>query len=267
MSIRHRPVPDRYLEMDHRFHSVKDLALAYPPFGVAAGFFPSIRAESKFGHNGDVGTSLETLWPEGGIYVYVDVPTTMTISSSDVNDDAGDAGAITVQIDGLGKAYGPISEIATLNGQSGVTLGNKFLRVHRMRVLTAGASLQNEGSIYVGTGSISTGKPAVVHAVIEPGMNQTLQAAMTIPLGHTAYLMDYEFGSSIAKTVTGIIVARKLGEVFQVKDYRELRDGESGPTPIVIDVFEAKTDVEMRAKTAGGGGDITGHMDFWMEMQ
>ena len=267
MSLLHKTLHhrDRYKETDDRFHSVKDLALANPAFGITAGFFPGISEESKFGHNDDVGNVYETLWPEGGLYVYVDVATTMTISSGDVDDVPGDTGAGTVRVMGLDGAYNPIEEVVSLNGQNGVTLGHKYLRVTRMQVLTAGSSLANEGIIYVGTGSITTGKPAVVHSCIEIGLNQTLMGLMTIPNDFEGYLMDYKFSSSVSKAVSAIIVARLQGGVFQVKDHIEIIDGDSNAITTVVEAFPPRTDLELRAKTGAGGGDVAGRMDFWLE--
>ena len=136
--VRHPNHLNRYAETDNRFWSVKDLAKAHPAFGIAADFYPGMSEVSQFGHNPDVGTAFETLWLEGGIYVYVSVETTMTISSADVNDAAGDAGARTVHIEGLDGSYNQIREDVALNGQNGVTLAHKYLRIHSITVLTAG---------------------------------------------------------------------------------------------------------------------------------
>lgn len=263
--LRHPNHVNRYTEHDERFWSVKDLALANPSFGIAADFFPGMSEVSQFGHNPDVGTAFETLWLEGGLYVYANAEKIMTLSSSDTDDTSAGTGAQTVHIEGLDGNYNQVREDIALNGQNGVTLGRKYLRIHSITVLTAGSSLGNEGVVYVGTGSITTGKPAVVHGCVEIGHNKSIQGIYTIPLDHRGYLMEYEFGSSIAKTVTGVIVTRPFGEVFQVLDYRELRDGETSSLTTAVDVLEPKTDIELRAKTAAGGGDITAHMDIWLE--
>ena len=257
---------NRYEELDNRFYSVKDLARFYPAFGVAAGFYRNITAKHKFGHNGAVGATYETLWNEGGIYVYVSVPTTMTISSSSTEDDVGGDGAITVYVEGLGDNWEVISEIATMNGQAGVTLQHKYLRVNRMKVLTTGVTLGNEGIVYVGTGAIGTGKPAVVHAKIEIDENQSLMGLWSIPNGHQAYLMDYQFEASIIKEVTAKVAVREFGSVFQLKDYAEFRENMVGSgLHLAIDSYPARTDIELRARAVGGGGDVAGQMVFWLE--
>lgn len=188
----------------------------------------------------------------------------MKVSSASTADTSAGTGAQSVEISGLDANYGEISETISLNGQTAVNTIKKYLRVFRCVVRSAGSGGKNAGIVYVGTGAVATGKPAVVHALVEVGLNQTLMALYTISRRHRGYLMHFDFGSSIAKAVTCVLQARPIGEVFQVKDYRQLVDGTIGPESHVLDVFEPKTDIELQAKATGGGGDISGHIDIWL---
>jgi hypothetical protein len=129
--------------------------------GVSSGdLSPSYKQVFKFGQNASVGNSIETIWLEGGLYVYPPSATTMTVSSSDVNDTSAGTGARTVLISGLDGSYNEISETITMNGQTPVTTSNSYLRVNRALVLTAGSGGVNAGIIYVGTGTVTSGVPA-----------------------------------------------------------------------------------------------------------
>ena len=189
----------------------------------------------------------------------------MQVSSSDVDDDDGDTGARSVEIEGLDGDYNEISEIVTMNGQSQVATANTYLRVHRMKVLTAGSSGQNEGIIYIGTGSPTNGKPSTVYGLIEANENQTLMAMYTVPAGHRAYVLQGRFTSNISKAVTVKICAREEGSVFQVKIYRSFINGQIGLTHRTSEFYPPKTDIEARAKTAAGGGDISADFELALE--
>ena len=85
---------------------------AYEPFElqVARGQVDGHETLFKFGINGDVGTSVETVWAQGGTYVYPASATVMKISSSSADDASGGTGARTIAIFGLDANYNEISE-------------------------------------------------------------------------------------------------------------------------------------------------------------
>ena len=74
----------------------------------------------KFGYNPSIGTSDETVWSEGGLYVYPTSASTMYISSSSTADTAAGTGARTATVSGLDANFDEISETVSLNGQAGV---------------------------------------------------------------------------------------------------------------------------------------------------
>jgi len=232
------------------------------PAGISVGFFDKVREIHKFGRNGDVGATLETLWNEGGIYAYPASAITMQVSSSDVNDDAGDAGALTVEIQGLDGDYAEQTETVTLNGQSQVATSNTYLRVFRMRVVTAGASGWNEGTIYCGTGGPTAGKPDVVYGLIEPFQNQTLMALYTVPAGYRGVILQTIMTSAVAKAVEGGIYIRPLGGVFNIKEYVSLISGAVILPHTAAELVDEKSDLEMRALAAGAGGNVSGQFEI-----
>jgi len=75
----------------------------YEPFElqVARGQIDAHKALFKFGINGDVGTSVETVWAQGGTYVYPAAATVMKISSSSADDASAGTGARSIAIFGL----------------------------------------------------------------------------------------------------------------------------------------------------------------------
>jgi len=106
-----------------------------------------------------------------------------TISSGSTSDTSAGTGARTVLVTGLDANYNIVSETATMNGRTGVTLTNQYLRVTNIEVQTAGSGGVNAGIIYVGTGSITTGVPANIIGGIAAGDNVFQAARYTVPTG------------------------------------------------------------------------------------
>lgn len=234
---------------------------AHEPFElqVARGQIAYHRPQFKFGFNPDVDNVLETVWAQGGLYSYPASATTMTVSSSDANDTSAGTGARTISIFGLDANYAEIFETVTLAGQTPVATVNSYLRINRAIVLSAGTGGQNAGVLYVGTGTVTAGVPANVYTTIAAGDNQTLMALWTVPAGSTAYL--YATAVTVAtiqnnKYCTVSLVARPLGQVFQVKDkFVVSLDTHIQPYAFPLR-FAEKTDIEVRAIGDSASADI-----------
>lgn len=147
-------------------------------------------------YNGAVINAVETAWPESTRYTaWLSSDTTMTISSSNAADAAAGTGARTVTITGLDSSYNQISSTVTLNGTTAVTIPVQFFRVNRLQVATAGTGRTNAGIIYVGTGTVTAGKPAVVHALVEAGVSISRAGIYTVPLGNVLHLARMNVGT------------------------------------------------------------------------
>ena len=224
--------------------------------GVSSGdLSPSYKQVYKFGQNADIGNSVETIWLEGGLYVYPPSATTMTVSSSDVNDTSAGTGARTIQIAGLDGSYNEVSETITMNGQTPVTTSNSYLRVNRGLVLTAGSGGANAGIIYVGTGTVTAGVPANKYTTINgDGTNQSLQAFWTVPAGYTAYIYQTNISTGTSSQTPAVLktllVVRPFGGVFNTKEIITLHEGnhlQDYSFPIKI---TEKSDIEFRAESS-----------------
>jgi len=225
------------------------------------------KSNFKFGFNPDVDDSLETVWAQGGLYSYLETATSLKVSSSSLNDTVTGTGARTVEVSGLDANYDELSETIVLAGQTAINTSNQFIRVNRIKVLTAGSGGQNAGVIYVGTGAISSGVPANKYATIAIGDNQTLMALWTVPRGYTAYLLQTDVTVATTqnnKYCTVQLVARPEGEVFQIKDKFVKAESSVHQEYTIPLKFEEKTDIEVRAIGDSAGADIaiSAGMDF-----
>lgn len=206
----------------------------------------------KFGFNANISTNFETVWDQGGIITYPAAATQMKVSSGSTDDDVGGTGALMVELFGLDSNYDEISEVITLTGRTAVLTTASFLRTFRMIVRSAGSGGENAGILYAGTGDITTGVPAVIHATVGATHNQSLMAVWTVPRKRIFHLLRTHFIVSDAtnnQDVTGALVVRPQGEVFQFKQLWEQRhehDVMISPRPGLQ--IDAKSDIEMRAK-------------------
>ena len=240
---------------------------AYEPFElqVARNQIMGHKSLFQFGINGAVGTSVETVWAEGGTYVFPAAATVMKISSSSTDDTSAGTGARTIAIFGLDANYNQISESVILDGQTAVNTGNSYLLISRMYVTTAGSGATAAGTIYAGTGTVTSGVPATVYGMITLTANETQMAFFTVPAGYTLYLMGTYFTSanSTANASTNFqLIQRPLGGVFRIQSSARL----PGNGDFVLDLhtpiaFSEKTDIEIRAVASAGSSNVSAEFE------
>lgn len=169
-----------------------------------------------FGFNSDVDTAVETVWPAGGILSYPATALQMSVSSSNANDTESGTGARTVYIAGLDASYNEISEIIALDGQTGVTTQNSYLRINEAYVVSAGSGNSAAGSIYIGTGALNAGVPATIYDIIAFDYNKRVTGSYTVPAGYTGYIVQGLFSAgqiSGSTSITGRLMTRGLNNV------------------------------------------------------
>jgi len=164
----------------------------FEPFGlqVARGQIQGHSVVQVFGYNPDVDTSAESVWPADGTVPHPSAAAVLKISSSNANDAAAGTGARTVFIEGLNGAYNVVSETVILNGQTAVDTVNEYLYVNRFFVVTAGSGGKNAGTINAGTGTVTSGVPAVLYDRIAVGYNNRTTAHYCVPAGFTGFLVQ-----------------------------------------------------------------------------
>jgi hypothetical protein len=183
---------------------------------VARGQISWHRSITVFGFNGDVDTSVETVWPYGGILTYPSTAIQLSVSSENAADTAAGTGARTVYLEGLDANHNVISEVVTLNGQTAVTTTKSYLHINDCYVLTAGSGNSAAGTIYFGTGTVTAGVPATVYDVIQFDYNSRITGSYTVPAGYTAYVSQGLFSSgqvSGSNAVTGRLMTRGTNDI------------------------------------------------------
>lgn len=227
---------------------------------ISEGQWNDTKSVFKFGYNGTVGTSEETIWTEGGAYAYLSSASTLKISSASTADTSAGTGARTVSVSGLDANYNEISETVTLNGQTAVNTINEYLRVNRMQILTAGSGGENAGKVYAGTGTLTNGVPANKYAVIDAGENQTLMALWTVPSGYTAYIHQLNVSQAATtanKYTTVRLKVRNESAVFATKLKFDLMQQTHNSQYMLPIVCSEKADIEITGDSQSGNNTVS----------
>lgn len=188
---------------------------------ISRGLYQGVKAVNGFGRNPniDANSTPQDIWAGGGLYT--GFPTgaaeEMEIFSDDLNDTLLGSGARTVKISDLLDASGarmPDVEV-DLNGTTPVSLGAElYYRAAKVLVLSAGSTEANEGVITLR--HITT--TVNVFAKIPIGVNRTLVAVATVPLGESLYVNRVNISLSRSNGLAGsancTIKGREHGSVF-----------------------------------------------------
>lgn len=212
------------------------------------------QAVTVFGYNADVDTSMETVWPHGGLLDFPSAALQLKVSSDNANDTSNGTGARTVFLSGLDADHNTISEVVSLNGQTAVLTTKSYLHVNECYVATAGSLNSAAGTIYFGTGVVTAGIPATVYDVIQYDFNTRVTGSYTIPAGYTAYISQGLFSSgqsSGSGPVTGRLMTRGTDDIRRTAAIVTINNGAADYTfeyPLVV---PEKTTIEAQAVGTG----------------
>lgn len=217
--------------MPDKFHSVGLFARSEPfELQVAREQIAGHSSIHVFGYNPDVDAAEETVWEINGLLGHPASPTVMTVSSSSASDTAAGTGARTVYIKGINGTGGYVSETVTLNGQTAVNTVYSYDALESVVVMSVGSGGVNAGIIYVGTGTVTAGVPAVPYSAIGIGDNNALVGHWTCPAGYIGYLVYGKISTGTA-TANQYLIGRlkKRGQdgIIRVAAITTLSSGES----------------------------------------
>ena len=217
---------------------------------VAKGDFTGYSNVSKFGYNPTVGSgNYESIWEGSNAYPWMSTDDQLEVLSSDTDDTSAGTGARTVELQGLDSSWNVLTETVTMNGTSAVTTTGSFLRIFRARVVTAGSSGRNEGTITIRDQDTSTTRALITNGATD-GNGQTLMAVYTIPAGKTGYIININISSKKDQEQTYRLMARDntvANAAWNVKEFMTDRGGFSDFTKRGINKYTEKTDLDLQA--------------------
>ena len=229
-------------------------------YDIAEGNIADHQAFRRIAQNTNVGTSPETVWNAGGLYVYPTVSETVGLFSTDAADHPTGSGLHTVRVQGLDSSYSVTNETVTLSGVSTVSTTKEFIRVLKMRGRTVGASGSNVGAI-----TCSGNDSGYTLSTIVAGQGQSHDGLWTVPSGSVAYLTQWGGSENSSKGSEVTLWVREPGMTWELYRIKLLLDS------LFMDEFKAPltlsemSDVELRADGVLAGANVNATFEGWFE--
>ena len=213
---------------------------------VAKGNIYNSTAVNIFGFNRSIGTSFETVWNDGGNYVYPTSALTMSVVSTSAAD------TMDVLISGLDINYNPISETITLTGTSAVTTSAGFFRINSA-VILAGSNV----------GDISISNGGTKYAFIEALIGITQSSVYTVPAGHSLYLVRIDANSATTNGQKYLFIRNVVttgGRTLRVSEATFSTSQVSYDRQVPFKIAE-KSDFHFEAKSSSSENEISMFME------
>lgn len=210
---------------------------------VAKGNIWDSKALNIFGFNRTVGTAFETLWDDGGNYVFPSSALVMSAVSSSASD------TMNLLISGLDANYNEITETVTLAGTSAVQTTLSFLRINSAVILSG----SNVGNISISNGGTN-------YAYISATLGTTQACIYTVPAGHSVYLfrIDCTSGTNNGQKYLTIrnLVCNESGRKLRVSEATFSTSQVSFDRQVPFKI-EEKTDFSFEAKSSASENEVS----------
>lgn len=237
---------------------------------------PLSQVVHKFGRNNDIDIGTEDIWRAGGLIVWQTAAQTLSLVSDSADDTAAGTGARSVTVVGLNGSLAEITETVATAGLVAATTTNKFLRVYRAYVAsagtyagtTAGGNLGNINATYS-----TTGNPAFIIAHDGTrGLGQTQSAFFTVPAGMKAYIAFIDIQIDATKPLTVMFWRREQATTttapVQSRRLILFWDGAAGDVeykPVApLGPFSAGTDLWFSATSANNNATCSVNFEIWL---
>lgn len=233
---------------------------------VSMGKVNGWEAELKFAHSENIGTSEVGMAPGAWVFNWLDAPTLIQLSSSDVDDVNGNGGADKITVFGLGADGLEQEEQISLNGQTPVTSTKQFGRINRMRVTDGDLNIGDIWSSPNGA-TLNSGVPEDSDKLyqIAAGEGQSTQMQYTVPGNKWAYVYNINLGLGGDRTTTfWLRVMTPQDTCFRIAGkvalYRSAINYPWSPRPI-----PPLTDIMITCKTNQPTSDVAATIEFLLE--
>jgi hypothetical protein len=216
---------------------------------VARGKVTGASQVNIFAFSDSVKTTFYTLWELTGTtqYAFPASAVTMTLVSTSASDNT----RATILISGLNSSWDAITETVTLNGVTGVTTTNQFLRINSMVMTSTGTGQTTN------VGTITAKNGGVTYSQISIGVGRSQAALYSVPNGYTMYITsinafngDAAPGNAInyqVKTINNAQTNPVTLTVLQTAWDQRYQVIRNNPFP-----YTQKTDIQWQYSTASG---------------
>ena len=119
-------------------------------------------------------------------------------------------------------------------------------------------TIYNEGIVYAGTGTVSSGVPANVYAEIPAEYNQTMMAVYTIPANKTAYMTMFYAQPDDNKGFQTRLLTQEIDGIMRVRNQLHAFQSQANFNYLPYLKINEKTDLEIQAKIDQGTAEFGG---------
>lgn len=246
------------MTQNHKLLGIDYSIMQWAALDIARGIYPDAIPVLKWAHHPSVSGQLETIWGKEGLYEFPTSSTTMTLSSSDTNDNATGTGARQILINGLSDTFEIINETVALDGQTPVSTVNEFYRINGLFVTDVGSNETNIGNISIGTGTVTNGVPANTYNIISTvTMGRSACGFLTVPKDQTLYMNQLKTDSSS----NGRLESQLRVTTNGITTVLAQMDTQGGSFEFNIPIpyaFESGTDLHLVAKLTGTDRPVIG---------
>jgi len=211
-------------------------------FDIAQGKMYDSAAVNIFGFNREIGTAFETIWNDGGTYVYPSSALAMTIVSSSASD------TMQVLVVGLDASYNEVRQTVTLNGTGSVAIPTALFRINSAIILSG----SNVGNITIASGGVTYG-------YIEATLGTTQACIYTVPAGYDLYLFRITANSATTNGQKYLFIRNVTrasnGRTLRVSEATFAMSQVNYDRQIPFKIAE-KTDFEFEAKSSSSTNEV-----------
>ena len=157
---------------------------------VRFGNVPGYSVVNIQGEAPGLGTSFQPIWGNSGAIstALIDTAAKVKVASTSANDTSAGTGARTVLLVGLNSSGAVATESVTLNGQTEVETAATWSAINSFAVVTIGSTGHNEGDLWVGSGTFTSGIPATKNHYMTATHNLSKTASYVVPASKELYL-------------------------------------------------------------------------------
>jgi len=212
----------------------------------------------KFGRNTAPANGVEeTVWDGSTLYPWstwqIGGADTVYLKSSATGDESK-----TIFIQGLDADFNLQSETVTLDAADstvGVASANTYVRLFRMYNSSSTPIVGDISALYGSAGGVEVAKILI-------GQEQTLMCVYTIPAGHTAYLMKYDFSGSANSAIASRLLFCEPNGVFRIQHSGAVYGGQYDYEFQIPLAIPEKTDIDMRLTASTGAAVLSANFNL-----
>lgn len=220
---------------------------------VAKGNIPGHSTVEVIGYNGNVGSSLEDVWDQGGAYTDTTTAAIHYISSSSALD------VTNVMVTYLDEDWMQQIIIVTLAGQTKTQIGTGELMM-RVQVAKNDGAAAFVGDVYIyEDDTLTAGVPNTatkIRGKLTIDHGRSVMAKWAIPADKTGFLLSTLVSTALSKNTEMIFVIREFGKTYLTYQHLGIISDYIPDNSESYSRIEPKSDMKCRAAAVGAGGAV-----------